>query len=212
MFQTKPRVPTTTPLSPEFLRWQVLLRNHTMQERNGAPHAGVAPLLSVRRAGAKPAVSTHSIIVGILPAAEQLERKTEEFRTLYEEEIGHGSRALYDRGIEYLKTYYRDASSFDPHSITTMLSTESPALVGLEADPQCSLIFYVFDLDEKAEWGRFRCLQLDCTAVVHRRGPVYDNVWWHNALFHGKEDGMAVVQFLHRRTYDTRFGRLELVT
>jgi hypothetical protein len=183
-----------------------------MLERNGAPHAGVAPLLSVRRPGAKPAVTSHSIICGILPAPDRLEAKTQEFRELYEREIPNGARHLYDQGIEYLKGYYEKVEDFDATSITTLLSDDSPALLALEADPLCSLVFYVFDFEEKSEWGRFRCLQVDCTAKIHRKGPVYDNVWWHNTLFHGKVDGSVVVQFVHRRTLDTRFGRLEVVS
>jgi hypothetical protein len=75
----------------------------------------------------------------------------------------------------------------------------------------CALLFYVFDLDDKSEEGRFRCIQVNCTAELHERGALYDNVWWHYALFHGKVDGHVVVQFLHQSTYDTGFGALEVV-
>lgn len=197
------------PLPREFLEWQVALRRHTMNERRGAPHAGVAPLLSVRRPGGTLGVTTHSIICGILPAPERLEEKTAEFRRLYEGTIPDGAKATYDRGIDYLRSYYTCADDFDPSSLTTLLSEDSPAVLALRADSRCSLVFYVFALDDKTEIGRFRCLQLDCDAEVLTSGPVYDNVWWHNTLFHGKAEESAVVHFRHRRTWDTRFGGLE---
>ena len=211
MFDTLHRPGGEKPLPTDFLEWQVALRRQTMEERNGSPHAGVAPLLSVRRPGRTPAVTTHSIICGILPAPDQLERKTEEFRRIYEENIPRGSRPTYDRGIEYMRGYYREARDFDPDSITTLLAEDSPATVALQAEPRCSLVFYVFDLVDQSEVGRFRCLQLDCHAEVHSSGPVYDNVWWHNTLFHGKAEESVVVRFHHRRTLDTRFGGLEEV-
>lgn len=199
------------PLPRELLEWQVALRRHTMDERYGAPHAGVAPLLTVRRPGGTLGVTTHSIICGLLPAPGQLERKTGEFRRLYEETIPEGSKKTYDRGIEYLRSYYRSAEDFDPTSLTTLLGEDSPAVLALRADPRCSLVFYVFALDDRTEIGRFRCLQVDCEAEVLTEGPVYDNVWWHNTLFHGKAEESVVVRFVHRRTLDTRFGRLEEV-
>lgn len=197
------------PLPREFLEWQVALRRHTMDERYGAPHAGVAPLLSVRRPGGTLGVTTHSIICGILPAPERLEAKTDEFRRLYEETIPDGAKTTYDRGIDYLRSYYTSADDFDAGSVTTLLGEDGPAVMALRADPRCSLVFYVFALDDKTEIGRFRCLQLDCDAEVLTSGPVYDNVWWHNTLFHGKAEESVVIHFHHRRTLDTRFGGLE---
>lgn len=197
------------PLPREFLEWQVALRRHTMIERSGAPHAGVAPLLTVRRPGSTLGVTTHSIICGILPAPGRLEEKTAEFRRLYEESIPKGAKKTYDRGIEYLRSYYRNAEDFDPTSLSTLLGEDSPAVLALRADPRCSLVFYVFALADRTEVGRFRCLQLDCEAEVLSAGPVYDNVWWHNTLFHGKDEESVVVRFHHRRTLDTRFGGLE---
>ena len=41
--------------------------------------------------------------------------------------------------------------------------------------------------------------------------PVYDNVWWHNTLFHGPADEHVVVHFRHRATWDTRFGAFDEV-
>lgn len=199
------------PLPPEFLRWQVRLRRHSMEERHGSPHVGVAPLLSVRRTGRVPAVTTHSIICGLLPAADRLEARTLEFRGLYEESIPEGARHAYDRGVAYLHDYYEDPATFDPCSVTTLLPETSEAILGLRAEPRCSLIFYVFDLQDRSEIGRFRCLQLDCRAELHTSGPVYDNVWWHNTMFHGKASDSVVVRFGHRRTFDTRFGGLEAV-
>lgn len=35
-----------------------------------------------------------------------------------------------------------------------------------------------------------------------------DNVWWHNTLFHGKQDRSVVVRFRHRASY-AAFGRWE---
>lgn len=200
------------PLPRLFLDWQVALRRHTMDERNGAPHAGVAPLVSVRRPGAALGVTTHSIICGLLPAPEQLAAKTADFRRLYEESIAHGAREAYDRGIDYLRSYYAQAADFDRESVTTLLPDDGPVVRALQADPTCSLLFYVFDLEDKSEVGRFRCLQLDGLAELHAAGPVYDNVWWHNTLFHGKAEGQLVVRFRHRRTWDTRFGMLEEVS
>jgi hypothetical protein len=195
-----------------FLEWQVRLRAHTATERNGAPHAGVAPLLLVRRPGAAAGVSAHSIICGILPHPDQLAAKTKDFRRIYEEAASLGAREVYDRGLTYLKDYYRDPEDFDPWSLTTLISTDLPALKALKADGRCALLFYVFDLQDKTEIGRFRCLQVNCRAEVLETGPVFENVWWHNTLFHGKAEGCAVVHFRHESTWNTRFGQLELMT
>lgn len=203
------REPGVAPLPDEFLEWQVLLRHHTMEARNGSPHVGVAPLLLVRRPGVGPGVTAHSIICGLLPAEDQLARKTEEFRAIYEENRAAGARAIYDRGIAYLKDYYRDATAFDPTTVTTLLGRDAAATVALRAEPRCALVFHVFDMDDKSDVGRLRCLQLNCHAELHTSGPVYDNVWWHNALFHGKVEDNVVVRFRHLSTYDTLFGGFE---
>lgn len=202
---------TPKPLPPEFLDWQVKLRLWTMEQQHGAPHAGVAPLVVVRSPGVAPGTTAHSIICGILPRKELLEQKTKEFRQLYESGANEGARVVYDRGIEYLKKYYADASIFDPSSLTTLLAKDSPVVRALRADPVCALIFYVFDLRERGEIGRFRCLQLGCRAQVLDAGPVYENVWWHNALFHGTTEAHVVLHFEHQETWDTRFGRFERV-
>lgn len=207
----KAKTPNGRALPREFLDWQVALRRHTMDERYGAPHAGVAPLLTVRRPGGALGVTTHSIICGILPAPERLEEKTREFRQLYEAAAPAGAKETYDRGIEYLRGYYRDAADFDSTSITTLLPEDGAVVAALRAEPRCSLVFYVFDLDDKTDVGRFRCLQVDCVAEVLGEGPVYDNVWWHNTLFHGKAEEHVVIRFVHQRTWDTRFGMLEEV-
>ena len=197
------------PLPDEFLDWQVVLRHHTMQVRNGSPHVGVAPLLLVRRPGVGPGVTAHSIICGLLPAEHLLEHKTEEFRALYENNRAGGARAIYDQGIAYLKDYYRESAAFDPTTVTTLLSRDAAAAVALRAEPRCALVFHVFDMDDKSEVGRLRCLQLNCRAELYESGPVYDNVWWHNALFHGKVEDNVVVRFRHQSSYDTLFGGFE---
>lgn len=198
-----------TRLPDEFLEWQVLLRRHTMEARNGSPHVGVAPLLLVRRPGAGPGVTAHSIICGLLPAEHLLARKTDEFRAIYEDNRPEGARAIYDRGIAYLRDYYTDPSAFDPTSVTTLLPRDAAATVALRADSKCALVFHVFDMDDKSEIGRLRCLQLDCRAELHESGPVYDNVWWHNTLFHGMVEDNVVVRFRHQASWDTLFGGLE---
>lgn len=203
------RATTTTPFPEEFLAWQVELRRRTMEENRGAPRAGVAPLVTVRRPGAWLEVSTHSIICGILPRGEELEAKTREFRELYERHAPTGAKSIYDAGIAYLRAYYSDAHAFDAGSLTTLLSEDSELVRALSVDPRCQLVFYVFDLVDRTPAGRFRCLQLDCEAELHREGPVFDNVWWHNTLFHGKQDRSVVVRFRHRATHDTAFGRWE---
>jgi len=197
------------PLPKEFLDWQVALRHHTMVERNGSPHVGVAPLLTVRHPGHPTGTASHSIICGLLPRADLLEPKTVEFRALYEGSIAEGARRVYDRGIEYLLGYYVSSDAFDPESITTLLPEDLPVVDALRADPRCALLFYVFDLDDKSDLGRLRCIQVNARAEVLRQGPVYDNVWWHNALFHGTESGCVVIRFVHQSSFDTRFGRME---
>ena len=199
------------PLPADFLEWQVALRRWTMLQSHGAPHAGVAPLLVVRQPGMAVGVSAHSIICGILPRAEQLEAKTREFRELYEGGIGSGSRAVYDRGIEYLKNYYQSAADFDPATITTLLPRKLPVIDAVRAEGRCALVFYVFDLNDRSETGKLRCLHVDANAEVLDGGPVYDNVWWHNTLFHGPADEHVVVHFRHRATWDTRFGAFDEV-
>ena len=200
------------PLPPEFLAWQVKLRRRTMFEQNGAPHAGVAPLVLVRQPGLALGVSAHSVICGLLPRADLLAAKTREFRALYESGISEGSRVVYDRGIAYLREYYADANAFDPASLTTLLHRKLPLVDALRAELRCALVFYVFDLVDRSEEGRLRCLHLDCSAEVLERGEVYDNVWWHNTLFHGPADEHVVVRFCHRASWDTRFGAFESVS
>jgi hypothetical protein len=192
-----------------FLEWQVQLRAWTMAHRNGAPHAGVAPLVTVRAPGTALGVLSHSVICGLLPRA--LDEKTKQWRSLYESGIEAGSRSVYDHGIEDMRRYYRSAVDFDPESITTLLPGDLPLVRALRAEPRCALLFYVFDLADRSEVGRFRCLHLDCRAEVLEGGPVYDNVWWHNTLFHGPAEDHVVIQFRHLATWDTRFGRLEPV-
>jgi len=199
------------PLPADFLEWQVALRRWTMFQSNGAPHAGVAPLLLVRQPGLALGASAHSIICGLLPRRDQLDAKTREFRALYDEGIAEGARAVYDRGIAYLKGYYVDAADFDPASITTLLPGKLPVVEALRAESRCALVFYVFDLVDRSEEGRLRCLHVDASVEVLEGGPVYDNVWWHNTLFHGPADEHVVVHFTHRATWDTRFGAFDEV-
>lgn len=200
---------TGRPLPKEFLDWQVSLRLHTMLERNGSPHVGVAPILTVRHPGHPVGTLGHSIICGLLPRPELLEGKTRDFRELYEAHVAEGARRVYDRGIEYLLDYYRSSDDFDRESLTTLLPEDLPAVSALRADPRCALVFYVFDLADKSELGRLRCTQVNARAELLRDGPVYDNVWWHNALFHGAVEGCVVVRFVHQSSYDTRFGAME---
>lgn len=199
------------PLPVDLLEWQVKLRAMTMHQRHGSPHVGVAPLLAVRQPGVGLGVSMHAIICGLLPSADRLAGSTAEFRALYEEHAGEGARAVYDRGIEYLKDYYRNAADFDRTSLTSLLPRDTPVVHALRADPQCALLFYVFALDDTSEEGRLRCLQVNCRAELHADGPLYDNVWWHNTLFHGPLDDHVMLRFVHQSTYDTRFGVLDEV-
>lgn len=197
------------PLPAGFLDWQVKLRRWTMREQHGAPHAGVAPLVLAEQPGVGTGASAHSIICGLLPHESRLEEKTKEFRQLYEAHIADGARAVYDAGIAYLLDYYRDRAAFDPASITTLLPDDRPLVQALRRAPDCSLLFYVFDLHERSEEGRFRCQQLDCRAEILDAGPVYDNVWEHNTLFHGPADEQVVIRFHHQRSWDTAFGGFE---
>ncbi len=200
------------PLAREFMEWQAALRLHTMIERNGAPHVGVAPLVTVKRPGFALDVVSHSIICGLLPEPGRLDEKTKEFRGIYEEHHAEGARAVYDQGISYLLGYYCDASAFDDTSLTTLLAKDLDLVTALRAEPRCSLVFYVFDLEARADdVSRFRCMQVDVLADVLSEGPVYENVWWHNTLFHGFADEHVVVHFHHQTTYFTGFGRLERV-
>lgn len=199
------------PVPTEFLEWQVKLRAWTMVHQHGSPHAGVAPLIAVGQPGIGLGVTMHSIICGLLPHASQLAAKTAEFRGLYENNAGQGARAIYDAGIEYLKNYYKSAADFDPTCITSLLHKDAPVVQALRANATCSLLFYVFDLDNRTEEGRFRCLQMNGHAELHPSGPLYDNVWWHNAVFHGKLDDQVMVRFVHSNTYDTKFGGLDAV-
>jgi hypothetical protein len=197
------------PLPSSFLRWQVALRRHTMQHRNGAPHAGVAPVLTVFAPGVGHGMSSHSIICGVLPAPELLDVRTREFRELYERHLPEGARAVYDAGLAHLEGYYTDPSDFDPATITTLLPEDGHVVRALRLRPECSLLFYVFDLHDQSEIGRLRCTQLHCVAEIHADGPVYENVWWHNTLFHGAADGHVVIAFRHLSSHDTGFGALD---
>jgi hypothetical protein len=203
----QPKPPTIVPLPEEFLAWQVALRKATMEEHRGAPRAGVAPLVTVRRPGSTLDVSTHSIICGILPRPEDLERKTAEFRELYDRLTPSGAKAVSEAGIEYLRGYYTEPAAFDGDSVTTLVSQDSEIARALAAEPLCRLVFYVFDLIDRTPLGRLRCLELEAIAELHRDGPVFDNVWWHNTLFHGKVDGAVVIRFRHLASHDTAFGK-----
>ncbi len=198
-------------LPDDFIEWQVELRRWTAETRQGSPHVGVAPLLTVRHPAAPLGVVSHSIICGLLPREDRLDEKTKEFRQIYEGHVEAGARRVYDHGLDYLKGYYRDTEDFDPASITTLLPEDLPVIDALQAEPRCSLLFYVFDLSDKSLVGRFRCLQINCRAEVLDSGPVYENVWWHNTLFHGTAENCRVVHFRHESTYDTRFGGLREV-
>jgi hypothetical protein len=197
---------TTNAMPREILDWQVRLRRHTMKQRGGAPHVGVAPLLVVRHPRIGPGVSVHGIICGLLPRADVLDAKTREFRTIYEDERTKGVRAIYDRGIAYLGEYYRHADDFDAASITTLLPSDAAAVAALRLDPRCALVFYVFELEATSEEARHRCVQMSCRAEIHTAGPIYDNVWWHNTLFHGMVDDHVAVRFVHERSDATAWG------
>ena len=196
------------PLPKEFLSWQVALRHHTMHERNGAPHIGVVPLVCVERPGFTLGVAAHSIVCGLLPHERLLDVKTREFRGLYEDRIGEGARAVYDAGIQYLLDYYTSTEAFDPASITSLLPKDCALVDALRSNPRCSLVFNVFDASD-SDFGSPRCNQLEMLAEVLEKGPVFDNVWWHNTLFHGKADEHVVIHFKHQRSWDTRFGGME---
>lgn len=204
--------PAFSPLPAGFLDWQVKLRDHTAKVRHGAPHAGVAPLVMVRRPSVPLGVTAHSIICGLLPHPDRLAAKTREFQEIYEGAIALREREVYDRGLAYLQGYYRSAEDFDPESLTTLMPEDRPLVEALRADPDCALLFYVFDLQDRTEIGRFRCQQLNCRAEVLSSGPVFDNVWWHNALFHGKAEGSVVLHFRHQTSYDTQFGGFKRLT
>jgi len=187
----------------------VALRHHTMVERNGAPHVGVAPLLTVKSPATALGVLSHSVICGLLPRENRLEASTKEFRRICETAIERGARERYDAGIQMLLSYYESADDFDPTSITTLLPKDLPVVTALRAAPACSLVFYVFDLTERSEIGRMRCLDYSGRAEVLQEGPVYDNVWWHNTMFHGEAEDAVVIRFHHQATHDTRFGQME---
>jgi len=197
-------------LPKEFLDWQVALRRHTMVERNGAPHIGVVPVVSVTRPEGNNGVVSHSIVCGILPKKSILDAKTREFREAYEAGIERGARAVYDAGIAMLCGYYESSDAFDPESLTTMLPRDTALVLALRAQPHCSIVFNVFESGAAAHESvnAVRCTQIDARAEVLASGPVFDNVWWHNTLFHGMADDHVVIHFRHERSWDTRFGNL----
>lgn len=198
------------PLPKEFLDWQVKLRRMTMLERNGAPHIGVVPTIAVARPEGSNGVVSHSVVCGLLPRPGLLEAKTSEFRETYEANIERGARAVYDAGIAMLVDYYESSDDFDPGSLTTLLPKETPLVLALRGSPRCALVFNVFGAGPEARGSVdvTRCTQIDARAEVLESGPVFDNVWWHNTLFHGMADDHAVVHFRHQRSWDTRFGGL----
>lgn len=198
-----------TPLPKEFLNWQVTLRHFTMTDRNGAPHVGVVPTVTVKRPGAHLGVIQHSIVCGLLPHERTREAKTREFRELYEAHIEKGARAVYDVGVEYLLDYYVSSDDFDPGSVTSLVPEDCALVDALEAEPKCTLSFNVFNPEEPQAIGGPRCQQLDCVVDVLSEGDVYENVWWHNTLFHGMADEHVVLHFKHQRSWDTRFGGIQ---
>lgn len=200
------------PFPSEFLDWQVKLRHWTVTEKGGMPQPGVVPLVLVRAADHPLGAVAHSVVCGLLPRKELLEQKTKEFRALYEELTPEGKDVVYQRGLAYLRDYYAAGpEAFDPASVTTLLPADTPLVKALRADPRCALLFHVFDMSNTAPGGAIRCQQLACRAELLTEGPVHDNVWWHNTLFHGPAEGHVVVHFQHERSFDTRFGRLEVM-
>lgn len=198
-----------SPLPEEFLEWQVRLRRHTMTDRNGAPHIGVIPLVFVKRPGVAVGGTAHSVVCGLLPEESTLEERTAKFRALYEEGIEKGARHVYDVGIEYFTGYYESREAFQADTLTTLLPKESDLVTALRAEPQCALVFNVFEAATTEKIFNPRCQQIDAVVDVHEDGPVYDNVWWHNTLFHGMADDHVVLQFRHQKSWDTRFGTLQ---
>ncbi|MCR9094196.1 MAG: hypothetical protein NXI30_08265 [bacterium] len=198
-----------TPLPKEFLNWQVTLRHFTMTDRNGAPHIGVVPTVTVKRPGAHLGVIQHSIVCGLLPHDRLRAAKTREFRDLYESHIENGARAVYDVGVEYLLDYYVSSDDFDPGSVTSLVPEDCALVDALKAEPKCTLSFNVFNTEEPQAIGGPRCQQIDCVVEVLSEGEVYDNVWWHNTLFHGMADEHVVLHFKHQRSWDTRFGGIQ---
>jgi len=180
-----------------------------MIERNGAPHIGVVPTVVVKRPGAHLGVIQHSVVCGLLPHERLLSAKTTEFRELYEGSIETGAREVYDAGIAYLNDYYVSSDDFDPSCVTSLVPEDCPLVEALRAEPKCSLIFNVFSADDPGTLGNPRCQQLDCIVDVLSQGPVFDNVWWHNTIFHGMADEHVVLRFKHQRSWDTRFGGLQ---
>ncbi len=203
---------SSSSLPKEFLNWQVNLRNHTMVARNGAPHIGVVPTVMTKHPGMQLGTACHSIVCGLLPHPRLLEGKTKEFKDLYEKHSSAGARKLYDQGIEYLLDYYESSDDFDPGSITSLLPDAAELVKALRAEPKCSLIFNVFEPNEPNEIGGPRCTQIEAVVDVLTSGPVYDNVWWHNTIFHGPADEHVVLHFKHQRSWDTRFGGLQALS
>ena len=105
--------------------------------------------------------------------------------------------------------YCLNASGVHWDEDTPLLPVKTPLVDALNAEPRCALLFHVFDPQDKTQVGGMRCQQIDAQAEVLEKGPVYDNVWWHNSLFHGPADGCAVIRFRHERSWDTRFGGFE---
>lgn len=197
------------PLPDEFLEWQVRLRRHTMHERNGAPHIGVIPLVFVKRPGVAVGGTAHSVVCGLLPEESSLDTRTREFRALYEEGVEKGARHVYDRGVEYLLSYYDSRETFSDDTLTTLLPKESDLAIALRAQPRCALVFNVFEANAQEKIFAPRCQQIDASAEIHESGPVFDNVWWHNTIFHGMADDHVVIRFRHEKSWDTRFGSLQ---
>lgn len=198
-----------SPLPAGFLSWQVELCAWTVRERMGVPHAGVAPLVLVDRRDTEPRVSAHSVVCNLLQNERHLEPTTLAFREIYERHINDGSRAVLDAGLVYLEHYYGAPDRFDQDSLTTLVPARSVLATGLRAAPECALVFHVFDLDSRAPGVPVRCQQLFCTSELHVDGPVYENAWRHNALFHGLVDDHVVVRFRHRHSFEGHFGRWE---
>ena len=82
--------------------------------------------------------------------------------------------------------------------------------MAVRANPECSLVFNVWEAGPEARKpiDAVRCTQIDARAEVLEDGPIYENVWWHNTLFHGMADDHVVIHFRHESSWDTRFGGL----
>ena len=183
------------PLPKEFLDWQVAPASlHTMtRAQRRAAHRGGADRRDRAASVAWASVwSSHSVVCGLLPHPRLLDGKTHEFeralRGRTSTTVPEGRLRRRHRVPARLLRLGTD--DFDPGHHHHACSPKNCAIWSTRCAPtrSCSARLQRIQRGLDPDSTLAACAARRSTATVRRStrtAPVYDNVWWHNTLFHG---------------------------